>query len=643
MSQVETTADSPAALARLRTRDRTLQKHLVLARRRILVAALNVVTVALLATMMGLVLGAGGVSALKVVMWLAFVTTLPWLSIGFWNAVIGTIVEARGHRDDPMALEASPDDRIVTRTAVVMAVRNEDAATAIGRVRVMFDDIIAHGLSDHIDVHVLSDSDDPAIAVAEEREIALWRAQSSRPTQIFYRRRVDNRGYKAGNLEEFCGRCGEDYDYFLPLDADSVMSATLVARLVRIMQRHRRLGILQSLAVGMPSRSFFTRTFQFGMRHGMRAYTQGSVWWQGDCGPYWGHNALIRIKPFRDHCTLPVLPGRGPLGGHIMSHDQVEAVLMRRAGYHVRVLVEEGGSWEENPPTLPDFVRRELRWCQGNMQYFQLLAMPGLKPLSRVQLALAILMYLGAPAWMAFLGLGAASLFTEGAPVPVGVGIALLAVMMTMTFAPKLLGLARVFASGRESARYGGRLAVALGGAVELVASMLMAPVVAFAVGVFAVGLLFGKRIDWRAPPRGTRTVAWDEAAATFAPQTAFGLALFGLIVHLAPGVLPWAAPVLAGLVLAIPFAVLSTSPRLGRWSMRCGLCAIPEEASRPEALAPLVAGHRRGLTPAGRASRPSAAGGRTCRRTRSGGRPSAPCPSCCAAMPRPRTPAWAA
>ena len=157
------------------------------------------------------------------------------------------------------------------------------------------------------------------------------------------------------------------------------MPAAAILRLVRIMQAEPRLGILQGLVVGLPSTSAFARLFQFGMRLGMRSYTIGSAWWQGDCGPYWGHNAVVRLAPFIAHCQLPVLPEKGPLGGHVLSHDQIEAVLMRRAGYEVRVLPEEDLGWEENPPTLLEFIRRDLRWCQGNMQYWHFLTLPGLK------------------------------------------------------------------------------------------------------------------------------------------------------------------------------------------------------------------------------------------------------------------------
>ncbi|UOM35808.1 glucans biosynthesis glucosyltransferase MdoH [Acuticoccus sp. I52.16.1] len=557
--------------------------------RRIVFTLLNVVTVAGLAGAMLALLAGDGIGLGEGLMWGAYVVTLPWLSIGFWNAVIGTWLLVRGPRaDDPLALDEAAGSAITTRTAIVMTLRNEAPAEAIGRLRLMFDELDAAGEADHFHVHVLSDTDDPAIAAAEADEIAHWRHENARAGRIHYRRRSDNRGFKAGNVEDFCATHAAEYDFFLTLDADSYLAARVVLRLVRTMQAAAHIGILQTLAIGTPSTSMFTRTFQFGMRHGMRAYTAGSVWWTGDCGPYWGHNALIRMAPFAAHCRLPKLAGSGPLGGHIMSHDQVEAVLMRRAGYHVRVIAEESESWEENPPTLPDFIRRELRWCQGNFQYFQLLAMPGLKAISRVQLALAIVMYLGAPAWMMFILLGAVAVAVHGAAVPAGWGLALVGVILFMCFAPKIMGLVAVVASPVQSRRYGGRLRAAAGGAFELTASMLMAPAVAFAVAVFAFALIFGRRVAWGAQPRAVRSVTWGEAVRTFLPQTVFGLALGVLIAALAPDILWLAAPVIAGLVLAIPFAVLTADPSLGRLMTRAGLCAIPEEAVMPPALARL-------------------------------------------------------
>ena len=219
-----------------------------------------------------------------------------------------------------------------------------------------------------------------------------------------------NTGFKAGNIREFCESWGSRHEFAVTLDADSFMPADAIIRLVRIMQVDPRLGILQGLIVGLPSTSLFARIFQFGMRLGMRSYTIGSAWWQSDCGPYWGHNAVLRLEPFIKHCHLPMLSGDGEDERHILSHDQIEAALMRAAGYHVRVIPREDLGWEANPPTLLEFMRRDLRWCQGNMQYWRFLLLPNLRPVSRYQLVLAILMFIGSPAWIGLLVLATAAL-----------------------------------------------------------------------------------------------------------------------------------------------------------------------------------------------------------------------------------------
>ena len=223
----------------------------------------------------------------------------------------------------------------------------------------------------------------------------------------------------------------------------------------------------------MPSKSAFARIFQFGMRHGMRSYTTGQAWWVGDCGPFWGHNAVVRIRPFHERCELPVLAGSPPLGGPILSHDQVEATLMRRAGYEVRVLPVEGGSWEENPPTILDFLQRDVRWCQGNMQYVGLLGLPGLHAMSRFQLVWAMLMFLGIPAWTLMIAL--LPLAAWGAQditdFPVGLAVGLYVTFFTMYLMPKIAGLIDTVLTPGGVARYGGGLRFVASAAIEFVFS----------------------------------------------------------------------------------------------------------------------------------------------------------------------------
>ncbi|MEM6904093.1 MAG: glycosyltransferase, partial [Pseudomonadota bacterium] len=309
-------------------------------RRRVLFTTLNLVSMGLLITAMAILLNTGGWHWTDMVMMGAFALTLPWLTIGFWNAVIGFGLTV--FTRDPVA-HVSPslivDDAtpISSRTAIVMTVRNEDPDRALDRFRAVQQSIARTDAAELFAFHLLSDTDNPEIAAAEEVLVEQWRATTGPNVAIHYRRRESNIGFKAGNVMDFAEAWQGEYNFFIPLDADSLMSGDAIIRLVRRIEANSQIGILQGLVVGMPSDSAFARLFQFGMRHGMRAYTMGSAWWHGDCGPFWGHNAVVRMSSFVEHGEMPVLPGKAPLGGHILSHDQVEAALIRRGGYEVRV------------------------------------------------------------------------------------------------------------------------------------------------------------------------------------------------------------------------------------------------------------------------------------------------------------------
>jgi membrane glycosyltransferase len=361
---------------------------------------------------------------------------------------------------------------------------------------------------------------------------------------------------------------------------------------VRIAQHWPRLGILQSLVVGAPAQSAFARIFQFGMRHGMRPYTAGAMWWIADCGPFWGHNALVRIAPFRDHCELPVLPGGPPLGGAILSHDQVEAALMRRAGFEVRVLAQETGSYEDNPPTLIDFTRRDLRWCHGNLQYQKLIDTPDLAPTSRFHLIWAIAMFAGLPAWTAIIALAALKPL-DGEPAaafPAASALLFYGLFLLMYLAPKLAGFIDIGLSRGGLQRYGGALRFYGGAAIEILFSFVLAAATTFRTSLYMIGLLFGRSTTWSAQARDARALSWRSALEGLWPQLVFGVVVNGLFLHWSPWLLIAAAPLTWGYVLAIPFAVLTASPALGRLLAEKRICAAPEELDPPPELAALQA-----------------------------------------------------
>ena len=560
-----------------------------LGRRRLIMVTLNVLTYFGLLWGVGSVLAAGGWTLVDMVMMVAFAIGSPWTVLGFWNSVIGLWL-LHGARDPiaqvaPFAKAADIETPLAIRTAILMTLRNEDPTRAFLRLKTVKESLDATGQGDKFSYFILSDTNKPDVGAAEEAAAEAWRKTLADPDQVIYRRRSENTGYKAGNVRDFCERWGAEYELMLPLDADSLMSGEAIVRLVRIMQAHPRLGILQSLVVGMPSESAFARIFQFGMRHGMRSYTMGQAWWDGECGPFWGHNALVRIKPFAEQCHLPVLPGKPPLGGHVLSHDQVEATLMRRAGYEVRVLPEERGSWEENPPTMLDFIQRDVRWCQGNMQYVKLLDLPGLLPMSRFQLVWAILMFLGIPAWTLMIGLLPVAAWEAQsiADYPASLAIALYIAFFTMYLSPKLAGLADAVLTRGGMARYGGALRFAASAIIELVFSFLQGAVSTIRTSIFMIGLLFGKSVTWSGQSRDAYGISWRTALSALWPQLAFGIVVCGALAIISPTVLLWSLPLTAGYLLSVPFGVITANPALGRAMKSAGLCGIPEDFDPPK------------------------------------------------------------
>lgn len=586
--------------------DRTpagLQDRRVLKRRRIIFAGLTIATYLGLLGWLGLILASGGWSAVDAGIFLCFAVAAPWGVLGIWNALIGLWLLHRGGDAlagvAPHAAAGDTDAPVTARTAIVMTICNEAPERALARLDIVRQSLERSSAPQCYSCFVLSDTSDPHIAQAEEAAFARWRHAAGPDARLFYRRRSSNEGFKAGNLREFCDSHGEAFEFFVPLDADSLMTGELIEKMVRIGQAWPRLGILQSLAVGAPATSLFARIFQFGMRQGMRPYTMGSAWWTGDCGPFWGHNALVRMQAFRDHCELPALPG----GRRILSHDQLEAVMMRKAGYEVRVLPVEGGSFEDNPPHVLEFMRRDSRWCQGNLQYVHLLGLKGIEATSRFQLIWAIMMFAGLPAWTVIIALAALKPFDGEGPgsFPAGSAIAFYIVYLTMFLAPKLAGYIDICATRGELARYGGGLRFFIGALTEIVFSFLLAAAVTFRTSLSMLGFMIGKTIGWGGQTRDAQSIDLRTAQAALWPQTAFGLIVYGVMIATAPLLALWSMPLTAGYLLAIPFAIATAAPRLGAWARKTGLCAIPEDIAAPPEILMLTEKNPATDTPGGK------------------------------------------
>jgi membrane glycosyltransferase len=546
-------------------------------------------TVLFLVGVMALTLFPSGIDVWGALMLLCFALTAPMTAIGFWHAIIGLGLMLFVHNPEayvsPFLQLVFDDEPIVKKTALAICIRNEEVGRLKRNLHLMLNGLIETQYTEYFHLYILSDTSISEVAILEEQIAQELQDKFGPFIGVTYRRRKTNEGFKAGNIREFCEVHAADNDYLIVLDADSLMTPNSMFRLVRIMQNNARIGIVQTLVTGLPSPSVFARIFQFGMRLGMRSYTLGAASWQGDCGPYWGHNAIIRLEPFSKECALPVLRGGPPLGGHILSHDQIEAVLMRRAGYEVRIMPLEGGSYEETPPTLLEFVRRDLRWCQGNMQYFKLINLPHLYKVSRVQILLAIALYTGAPAWIFFTVFG----LIRHAPLDLELGFFMLSLTLAMAFAPKLATLSAILVNRKQRQSFGGIVRILIGALIELIFSMLIGPIVAVSVTIFVLGLPFGRQIGWTTQLRDSDGISWFVAIKALWFHTLIGLGFAFWIWTTEINAWWVAAPFFMGLLTSIPFAVLTASQSLGRWFATYAICAIPEEQLAFTASAPSI------------------------------------------------------
>ncbi|TCZ66078.1 glucans biosynthesis glucosyltransferase MdoH [Roseicella aquatilis] len=546
--------------------------------RRLLFALLGLALAALQPWLAARAMALGGWTTWEVLAFACLAGTAPWTALCAANALVGLAILLLA-ADPPAAVlpalrRARPGAPSLT-TAIAVCIRSEDMAQVLPPLARLLDGLEAAGAGGRFVLWFLSDTADPGAAAAEAAAINAFRAARPVGIPVQYRRRAENAGFKAGNVMDFLDHHAGDAQLMLCLDADSEMTAPAVLRLVACMEADPKLGILQQLIVGRPAGAAFPRLFQFGMRAGMRAWATGQAWWQGPEGPYWGHNAILRIAPFRAHARLEPLPGGRP----ILSHDQVEAVRLHAAGWKVMCLPAEDGSMEGNPPALPEFMARDLRWAAGNMQYRELLFLPGQTWMGRWQLVQAILLFLGAPLWVGVFLFSALNAATGGgAATPDGPLLALMLATWAMLHAPKLAGYAELLARPGRAAPYGGCGAVLRGALAEIGFTTLLDPISVFNKAIFLLALPLGRRIGWAPQNRADRGVAWGDAARLLWPHTLFGFAAFGLLAAAAPGALAWALPPAGGLLLAIPFCVLTASPAVSAMLRDRRLAATPEE-----------------------------------------------------------------
>ncbi|HSM21394.1 MAG TPA: glucans biosynthesis glucosyltransferase MdoH, partial [Rubrivivax sp.] len=519
-----------------------------------------------------------------------FTLLFGWVAAGFVTAVMGWRVLRRGdpHTRSYLAVADRPiaDD---ASTAVGMPICNEHVPTVFAGLAATAESLVEAGGATLTEIYVLSDTSDPALRTTEwQAWLRLRDRFAASGLRVHYRWRLRRTRRKAGNVADFCRRWGARHRYMVVLDADSVMSGEAVLGLVRLMEAHPQAGIVQSAPVACGMDTLHARAQQFAGRVTGRLFSAGMQYWQLGESHYWGHNAIIRIAPFMAHCALAPLAGRGGLSGDILSHDFVEAALMRRAGWQVWMAADLPGSWEQPPPDLLAEMQRDRRWCQGNLQNARLIVEPGLHRVHRAMLGTGAMSYLSAPLWLGFVLLGLGLWFSGGHALPgdllrpamVGLWIATVGMLLL----PRVLGVALVLRQ-KQQHLYGGGPKLVASALLEALLSSLQAPLRMAGHTVFVVAALTGLPLTWTSPPRQAHGLAWADTARPLLPLSLLaGLALAGALA-VDQGMALWLAPMALPLLLALPLVVATGHPALGQALRRAGLLMTPEETAPPRTL----------------------------------------------------------
>lgn len=535
----------------------------------------------------------GGTTALQYVLLVLFILNFSWIALAFAGAVLGFLVLMRGGKPPGMP------ERLTTRTAVVMPVYNEATARTFAAVEAMRAQVDATGHGAAFDWFVLSDSTQGDAWIAEERAFLELRERLGPEARLYYRHRPKNHHRKAGNIGDFVSRWGGAYDHMLVLDADSLMTGPCIVTLAGAMEVDPDSGIIQSLPLIINRNTLFARVQQFAARIYGPVIATGLSAWSGPDGNYWGHNAIIRTHAFAHACGLPDLPGKPPFGGHVLSHDFVEAALIRRAGWSVTMLPTLPGSYEESPPSLIDVAVRDRRWAQGNLQHSRIIGAAGLYVASRQHFATGIAGYVASPLWLAQLVVGVVLVLQtayiqpdyfagESSLVPTWPrfdpvrALQLFGLTMGILLAPKALGLLLALFEGPLRRACGGAIRLVLSSLIETLLSALIAPIAMLIQSGSVFEILVGRDTGWNPQRRDDGSIPLKDIVRRHRWHMALGLVTGVAAFAIATSLFLWMSPTILGLVLAIPISWASGQLAWGLGLKRLGLLTTPEERDPP-------------------------------------------------------------
>jgi membrane glycosyltransferase len=540
------------------------------------------------------VVDVGGITALEYALLALFVLNFSWIALAFTSAVVGFFhLLFRRRRLPPLPTA------LASKTAVLMPIYNEAPSRVFASMQAIIESVEATGLGRSFDFFFVSDTTDPDVWIAEERAFLDMRRRLGPDIALWYRHRAKNVNRKAGNIADWVTRWGGAYEHMLVLDADSLMTGEAIVRLAAAMEKDPDAGIIQTLPLIINRNTLFARLQQFAARIYGPIIADGLSVWMGRDGNYWGHNAIIRTAAFAAHCGMPDLSGKPPFGGHILSHDFVEAALMRRAGYSVYMLMEVTGSYEESPPSLIDLAARDRRWCQGNLQHMRVIGSAGFHPASRQHFATGVFSYLASPLWLLQLLVGLTlalqahyirpeyftdefSLFPAWPLFDAERALALFGGTLLILLAPKIFGMIVVLANGPDRRASGGGLRLIVSTLGEILLSALLAPVMMLIQSASVFEILLGRDSGWKPQRRDDGSIPFADIVRQHRGHTIFG-ALAGVAAYaMSPYLFAWMSPTILGLLLAIPLSWASGQLGLGLWLKKRGLLMTPEERTPP-------------------------------------------------------------
>jgi membrane glycosyltransferase len=520
-----------------------------------------------------------------------------WIALGTSSAVLGFFSTLQSHRPQRQAASAP---RSASRTALLFPIYQEDTARIAAAIEAIANDLIANGAGARFDIFVLSDSRQAAIRSRELRAVRLLRRIVRDRMQVFYRARTENVGKKAGNIADWVRRFGAAYDTFIILDADSIMSGPLLIRLADMMDGEPKLGLVQTVPRLIGARTLFARLQQFAVAYYGPIISAGFATWYQGSGNYWGHNAIVRTRAFASCAGLPELAGKPPLGGHVQSHDFVEAAFLRRAGWEVRMLPFLKGSYEGCPPTLIDVAVRDRRWAQGNFQHVRIVGARGLPWVSRMHLAMGTYAYLSSALWALSLLVGVVLAFQSVYTLPIyfpdektlfpvwpvidpTAAYYLFLGTIATVLLPKVLAVVLALVDPAAQGGGGGRLRMLAGATIEMLFSILMAPVLMMTQTGAVLEILRGKDSGWSAQRRDGGAPAIADALRFHAWHVLVGAAATITCALISIYVLAWMLPIILGLLLS---AILSHASALDPPKWVAWLLATPEDVAPPSIVA---------------------------------------------------------